>query len=837
MRRRIFKATRARGIVLALGMGALGSLAMAPATLAAAPAAGVNCQAQDGKISGRGSTLQIWLQYDLMGAYASDVCGPVPADTNANGAQDVAGAPVTTGAQFDFTDPGSAIFNLPNANTYGQNWLTAYDYNSAQAIGSAGNSAAIGSGAGETAIGCKAEAFAGTDIPVTAAQLTAINSQTIAAVANNGYSAPGNNGKQCVPNNASGNPPSSFLVSPFAPQPQPAGFPTPGQYPNPGDTAAPSELKGVMTFPIGVSAVAQFINVPTSCLVNPANPPVLSTTDMANIWGGTYLTWNAVGTADANSNIVATGCNATVAVNGNTIGQPLLITRVVRNDNSGTTQSFDNYLSDSNGYSAPGNTTGICSGNANTNAANWNLLQSNQANAAVKTDVEWPGTGTTANGGIGPASATCSGIIKTPTAGGPALITEVEITEGGIGYADYSDTLHDSLGFTSQITGDTVVDADLQSSTGASGTGVAPFTGKASNCSVNAAKVPGGVGIVGLGSSSNPWALSTETSPNSIDADVAYGGEGSAYPICSLTWDFAYSGEDGNTPSAPTTGAAVTAGAGAIQVSSLAGLPNSGSFTAPTGGTGSTTTNTGSSVTLPVTSLLLTSTAGMPYSGQITIPVGFGTTNVQDATIGTATAIQVASISGAPNAGTITVADSAGNEVLNYTGVSAVLSTCTAAGVAATPCITGLTGGTSGADLPPGAAVTFPSSVVNYAGITGNLITGVTNEATGEVIPNATAVGFPNSETISYTGLSTAPVSVTGVTGDTLGVANGASLQFPLGTGGPEADLTADQRRTLYAYFTYVESPAAQATEAAAGYDALPATWVSNVRSQFVTAF
>ena len=441
--------------------------------------------------------------------------------------------------------------------------------------------------------------------------------------------------------------------------------------------------------------------------------------------------------------------------------------------------------------------------------------------------------------------APCSGIIDPAAAGGPALITLAETTEGGIGYADYSDTLHDSVGFTSQISGDTVVDANIQSSTG---TFDPPSKSGASNCNVSPTSpgIPSGAGAVGLAGTTGAtsWLLTAETSANSIKDDIAYAAEGAAYPICSLTWDFAWSGEDGNTPPAPTTGAAVTAGDPAVQVSSFAGLPNSGSFTAPTGGNGSVNTSTGGSVTLPVSSLRLASTAGLPYSGQITIPVGFGTTNTADATIGTATAIQVGSIAGAPSSGTVTVADSDGNEVLNYTGISSSFATCTVTfNAGGAPCITGLTGGTSGADLPIGAAVTFPSSVVNYAGVAGSLITGVTNEATGEVIPNGTAVGFPNSETISYTGLSSsscAPVAapcVTGVTGDTAGVANGAGLQFPQGTGGPEADLTADQRRTLYSFFTYVESPAAQATEAAAGYDALPATWVTSVRSAFFNAY
>ena len=53
----------------------------------------------------------------------------------------------------------------------------------------------------------------------------------------------------------------------------------------------------------------------------------------------------------------------------------------------------------------------------------------------------------------------------------------------------------------------------------------------------------------------------------------------------------------------------------------------------------------------------------------------------------------------------------------------------------------------------------------------------------------------------------------------------------------PIAGLTADQRRTLYSFFTYVFSPAAQSRMAVQGYDPLPTTWLTKLRLGFQANF
>ena len=51
------------------------------------------------------------------------------------------------------------------------------------------------------------------------------------------------------------------------------------------------------------------------------------------------------------------------------------------------------------------------------------------------------------------------------------------------------------------------------------------------------------------------------------------------------------------------------------------------------------------------------------------------------------------------------------------------------------------------------------------------------------------------------------------------------------------AGLSADQRRTLYSYFTYVFSPGAQSLLGPAGYAALPSAWLPKLRAGFQVAF
>lgn len=448
---------RARVVALALGLGAGGLLVAAPASMAAAPTAGANCQAQDGKISGRGSSLQTWLQYGLIGQYDSDVCGKVAADTSANGG--------------DPTHPGSAIDTLSGGTTFAQDWMLAYNYPSAQ------DHSATGSGAGQTAIACRAESFSGTDIPATASQLSTING----AVPATGATVLG---KPCDP---------SGLVAPFPPA---AGWP------NTGDATSTA-----MVIPVGISAVETFANLPTTCATGSVS---LTNADVQGLWGGSFTNWNQVSALSGNAN-----CNVP-------------ITRVVRQDNSGTTQGFDNYLADALGYS-----TQTCAPSSTT-AGTFGEMQGNQATNG--TDVNWPtGTG-------------CSTLTNGANSGGPTLIATAEGINGAVGYADYSDTIHDTNNFQSSVSGNNIVTFGLTASDGTPGvSAVTPAGG--SNCTSTATLPSGGNnGAVGLGGT---WNLTAQTSPNGSKDDIAYAKEGSTYPACSLTWDFVWTHEDGNSTTGP----------------------------------------------------------------------------------------------------------------------------------------------------------------------------------------------------------------------------------------------------------------------------------------------
>ncbi|MGO9958483.1 MAG: hypothetical protein ACLP50_21380 [Solirubrobacteraceae bacterium] len=750
MVRRIMKSSDRR-IAMAVAGALLGVLGFVPAGLAAVgtPSAGANCQYQDGKISGRGSTLQTWLQYDLMSAYAADVCGAVASQAityvgsgaggssvtftvgsdgtvvnsyevsgahgtepngsgcTVNGAGDAGvwpGAPITANAfvydvgtainfqgtfsgtqaasgTFSFDDPAqgedpgcdtgtvawtaalttnqpagtnggdithplSPIYNLNGGSTYDQNWMTAYNEPDAQVFGASGANTAIGSGAGETAIGCFAEAFTGTDIPASATQLDNIDGGT--------YTGSGagieSNGGDCNATDIDG-----ALVEPFTPLPS---------FPNPGDSATFSP-SGVMVFPIGVSAVSVLANLPSGCI--PASGLHLSNADQENIWGGAYTNWDQV----TDAGIVA-GSPCTTAGGG------LSITRVARNDNAGTTQAMDNYLADiSNDGSS-----GICSANTNPTAASFKLIQNHESLSG--TDVNWP------------TGAGCSTLYDSESPGDPALIAYLQTVSGAIGYADLADAENDTNNFQSQVSGDTIAQFAVQASNSATNF-QPPRSGSASNCSPSDTLPGGGTDNAMVGIASGGWDLTAETAPNQGPDDIGYAREGATYPICSLTWDMVWTGDDGDvangfTP-APANLNAVSAGA---------------------------------------TSIALDPTSA---------PSGDG-------------------VMGVPNSVT--------------------------------------SGGDSGS---------------------------ITVAATG------------GTDTISYTGFNGGADTLTGVSGVTNAIPAETTFTYPSGTGGPEANLTADQRRSLYSYFTYVESPAAQATEAGAGYAQLPSAWVSAIRSGFQSDF
>jgi hypothetical protein len=234
-------------VALALCLGALGSFAIAAPAMAAAPG-GTACQASDGKISGRGSTLQGNALTALISGYTTQVCGSVGAAGNLNSA-------ITTG------DPA-------NSNMIAYNWTSTTTPNISPT-----NAGARGSGEGLAAMACRTDAFGGTDIPYNVGSSTPATgtmpwlwADVPAASPNNwpyfdpSFGTDGSNGCDSFygnGNNGSGN--------------QTAWLP-PYQAPNAGCSAAgpacyPSTVGGVtnpagpvMSFPIAVASAALGVN-------------------------------------------------------------------------------------------------------------------------------------------------------------------------------------------------------------------------------------------------------------------------------------------------------------------------------------------------------------------------------------------------------------------------------------------------------------------------------------------------------------------------------------------------------------------------------------------------
>lgn len=511
MRSSIVKSRRARVAALAIGAAVLAPLtAAAPsfalnpgvATPAAGqPLAGANCQS-DGKISGRGSTLQLWLQYDLASAYSNDVCGASPL---ASAGSSFADSNIS-GALADPTDPASPLQKTNSTGQAGQNWQIAYNDYSAQA------SSATGSGNGKTAISCRTDAFGGTDIPYVTADWNSINGAPGAES--------GTANKACNPTKSGDTYTSPFEASNAATlSTDPQG----------------SAGTGVMSVPIGGSAVELAANLTKASCGDSTNPATLKLTalDVSNIMGGVDTNWenldqNVNGANDLGENPTLAACNEAIV-------------RVVRNDDSGTTQALLNYLKDAAASDA------TCTPSNGTNGT-WTLMQ----NDVVTTGHNnlWPGEdgtpGSPAADTVWPLVSTntgCSGVTQQGGSGGPNLLSILHNQPGGVGYADVSDIKHDT---SSALTGGTYLATLIGSTVAnyATGAFTAPLktaTG-ASNCSFSAAALPGSstadyVGLFG------DYALD-----NSLNTDdVSNAAQGSSYPICTLTWDFVWGGEDGNT--------------------------------------------------------------------------------------------------------------------------------------------------------------------------------------------------------------------------------------------------------------------------------------------------
>ncbi len=439
-----------RGRAVLAGLAVLGgclfaSLTLADVSSAAVPPSGINCQANDGKISGRGSTYQTVLQATFDEAYSNDFCGNVVEQYSG--------------------DPAGKF-------------MSTYNYAAAEAA------SATGSGAGIKAASCRTDAFTGTDTPYTEAQATELNE------------APGKlGGSACK----------LTFDPPFTPQGEKPG--STYEYPNSTDVTAP-----IMSFPIGGSSVAIIINFGTACTVKDPTTIKLTGKEVSRLYGGDVATW-ADSEIDATNPVLSSdGCTGAV-------------TRVVRQDSSGTTNILKQYLiRDDN--ARPEQKCGVISGAIQ----NWE--------AYFSTNTEWPGF-TTKHAAS--EEGTCSTLTKPEKSGNPEVIAKVKSINGAVGYADLPQA---------QKEGASLVEATVQNSTA---TGYqSPVAGKGANCTYAGVVNPpgnGGAGeAVGIGNTEGKnWANNAEPSEENVT------DRGSKYPICGLTFDLVYSGLSGEkSPNAIT---------------------------------------------------------------------------------------------------------------------------------------------------------------------------------------------------------------------------------------------------------------------------------------------
>jgi ABC-type phosphate transport system substrate-binding protein len=347
------------------------------------------------------------------------------------------------------------------------NTMIAYNYPAAE------NNSGTGSGAGIKATSCRTDAFAGTDIPYSKKQLEEMDGVA------------GTTGGCEIP---------------FTPPFQPSPGPWPDKEAGKEDSQA-----NVMSFPIGGSSVT----IPVHLLAGSCGgtaPAALNFTpkEVSRILGGDAKTW-------ADAELVATNKELEKCTTP--------ITRVVRQDNSGTTNITKLYLARVDEE----RTGAVCAV-----GKKWS-----EYNGSPNT--VWPGKQEVGKEGE------CSAITTGAKSGNPELLKTLIANEASVGYAD----LGDATTFQKENEKDGVIFAHIQNATGTEF--VAPNSGKGANCDYKALSLPGGSteSAVGLNPEEN-WATDNKEGNKGNATD-----RGNKYPICGLTWDFVYTGLDNGAVANP----------------------------------------------------------------------------------------------------------------------------------------------------------------------------------------------------------------------------------------------------------------------------------------------
>jgi ABC-type phosphate transport system substrate-binding protein len=332
-----------------------------------------------------------------------------------------------------------------------------------------------GSGNGLKAISCRTDDFAGTDVPYSSTQLTEIDG---AVGELEGTKAAGN----CDP---------TGFAPPYAPT-----SPWPG--------VLDKEAK-LMSFPIGGSSVAIAVNLTGADCTSAVAPTELKFTqkEVNRLFGGEVASWADAEIDATDPELSTDGCTGA-------------ITRIVRQDNSGTTNILKGFLERVELERSQPRSGGTC-------ASTHTWAEYNKA-----PNTNWPQT---SEGG------TCTAFEHAATSGGPALIAFLKTKPNAVGYADLADAVGQGLILAK-------VENAKGNGHGEGGSYEAPSSGTQANCKfaedVTLPEEGSPEGAVGLGASEN---YSNTPAANTPQNHVFASLRGVHYPICGLTFDMVFKGE------------------------------------------------------------------------------------------------------------------------------------------------------------------------------------------------------------------------------------------------------------------------------------------------------
>ena len=341
----------------------------------------------------------------------------------------------------------------------GNNMLT-YNYKAAQ------EGSGTGSGAGIKAASCRTDAYAASDIPYTEANLKEMDG------------APGATGGCGI-----------LFEPPFQPKPKP--------WPAALDTEAK-----VMSFPVAGSDVSPVVNLTKKTCEETEPPKSLNFTakELSRIFGGDAKTWNDAELVTTNAGLAK--CSG-------------VITRVVRQDSSGTTNIFKQFL---------------IRGDAARAGATCGFVGEDKWENYFTTNTEWPGF---TKKHLLSEEGTCSALVTGVKSGNGELLNKLKETEGGIGYADLNEAEGSGLLLPNVRNG---TNTSFQP----------PASGKAANCTFTVIGLPGATPeeAVGLNTENNWGNNNAEVNGTGNHENVT--DEGPKFPICGITFMFVYSGLNSN---------------------------------------------------------------------------------------------------------------------------------------------------------------------------------------------------------------------------------------------------------------------------------------------------